>query len=291
MKAVGLQRVRKQSRFNGTLHGFPAVLNPGNAYPCIASGTPMFNACIVEAVHWLHGRLGRQVRMIDVGAAYGDTVMLLEQRCPGSVEKYLCIDGSHEFFEYLQKNMRQFSHVKTVQAMLASEATEIPSLVKVHGGTAACLGEYNVAARTLDDIIADCGFSADFLKIDVDGFDGQVLAGAKTLLETQKPLVLFEWHPLLWSRIGNDWQQPFELLAELGYDLTLWFDNAGEFSHFVEPRSHRLLDLMGRHLANVNHVRDKHYDILAISSTIHSSCIEIADLAYARTTANSCPVI
>ncbi len=229
--------------------------------------------------------------MIDVGAAYGDTVMLLEQRCPACVEKYLCIDGSEEFFGLLERNVRQFPNVTTVQSMLAARTSEIPSLVQVHGGTAACLGDSKVTATTLDEIIKRQGFTADFLKIDVDGFDGEVLAGAKNLLETQKPLVLFEWHPVMWSRVGNDWKQPFDLLASLGYDLTLWFDNRGEFSHFTEHCSLGMLEKIGAYLADVNDIRDQHYDILVASTTKHGGFSAIAALSHAREAAKIHPVI
>ena len=216
------------------IHGFSVLLNPGNTYPFIISNCPLFNAPLVELVHQTWLSKGDAITFIDVGAAVGDTVLLLKQRCPRVVGKFFCVEGDAEFHTLLVENMRQFSDVQVIKALLARETTKIRSLVKHHKGTAAALGEESDDAVRLDSLQKLVESNIDVLKVDVDGFDGEVLAGSTLILQASKPAVIFEWHPMLLRRTGNDPQRAFSALNDAGYDRFLWFNNLGTFSHFSE---------------------------------------------------------
>jgi hypothetical protein len=49
---------------------------------------------------------------------------------------------------------------------------------------------------TLDDVLLNRG-GVDFVKVDTDGFDFEVLRGAERLLREQRPLLFFELAPYL----------------------------------------------------------------------------------------------
>lgn len=57
----------------------------------------------------------------------------------------------------------------------------------------------------------------DFIKIDVEGFEGQVLAGATKLLRECKPTVFFEDNGLGPEYYGANWVDPKTVLKEAGY--------------------------------------------------------------------------
>ncbi|MDK3159968.1 FkbM family methyltransferase [Kamptonema cortianum] len=164
-------------------------------------------------------------------------------------------------------------------------------MVHVHKGTAACIGNEHVQTTTLDNVVMESGINFDLLKIDVDGFDGEVIAGGGRLIESQKPLVLFEWHPCIWEQVGNNLIQPFEILRSNGYNDLLWFDNEGEFSHFGTTKCIESISKTMHYLKKVNHIRDRHFDILAIPENGLSGYEEIALLTYARGAAKRFPAI
>lgn len=56
----------------------------------------------------------------------------------------------------------------------------------------------------------------DFLKIDVEGFDLDVLSGARKLLDRDKPTLIFE------GKVGENTTKAIELVQDLGFDC-YWF--------------------------------------------------------------------
>lgn len=296
-----LRRVRRQAAptaiasgpapFKGMLHGFPAELNEGNSYPSVAVERPLFNAPLVELVHSLGQVLQRPIKIIDVGAACGDTVLLLEQRCRGVVGEYLCVEGDAEFAGYLRRNTMQFEHVRIVEATLAGQRMEVAELVKHHKGSAGCFGEKKVQAGPLDDIVEGESFKPDLLKIDVDGFDGEVIRGAARVLRQDKPAVIFEWHPKLYANAGQDFQTPFRILDECGYRQFVWFDNGGEFSHFSSGVDPEIIATLKDFLLAVNQRRDQHFDVIAFPEDRRQDLISLAAMEYARSAVATYPVL
>lgn len=271
------------------LHGFSVRLNTGNTYPHITKNLPYFNAPLVELVNQAYSAFGRKVSFIDVGAATGDTILLLEQRCAGKVGSYTCFEGDEEFEKLLRLNTRQFDKVKVVNALLASERKSIPSLEKHHRGTASATGDGRVNAEPLDAFASEFKNGADVLKIDVDGYDGEVLKGATQFLKTYQPWVIFEWHPELIHRAKVDYRAAFDALRDCRYKRFLWFSNTGLFSHFSEGPAARLLDEMNRYLMRVNDRCDEHFDIVALPDSAPPIETDLAAMFYAREVICSMP--
>jgi FkbM family methyltransferase len=59
--------------------------------------------------------------------------------------------------------------------------------------------------------------SVDFIKIDVEGFEVEVLEGAKTIIEKHKPKMLIEINEACLNRNGKSKQDVFSLLDSFGY--------------------------------------------------------------------------
>ena len=272
-----LKRYRSASGpVKARLHGFDVIVNPGNTYPFLIQDEPLFNAPLVELVHQTWRAKGKPVRMIDIGAACGDSVLLIKSKCPGQVSEFLCIEGDEEFFGILSQNMAQFSDVRIEKALLSDMPVRIRSLVKHHQGSATAKGDHFVQAVTLDSLSEKLGGPFDILKIDVDGFDGKVIGGARHLLETQKPAVIFEWHPKLIEGCGTELTQAFDVLQSCGYSRFLWFCNHGKFSHFTGQLSSEVLKKASDYLLRVNSRSDEHFDIIALHDTF---CIDEIELA------------
>jgi len=271
------------------IHGYRAKLNKGNRYVQIAREHKLFGACAVECVAHLYASYSRKINVLDVGAAYGDTVLMLEQRCPNMIESYLCIEGDEDFFELLKTNTAQFNSVVAVHALLASECKEVPTLIRHHEGTASCAGELKVQAAKLDNILRGKDFLPDLVKIDVDGFELEILKGAKRLLSLEQPTLLVEWHPFLWERVNQDPTQLFKFLNQYGYESAIWFDNRGEFSHFSTTRDFDSIKNMRNYLLNTNDRRDQHFDIIFSADKYDKLFFDVAELRYATQAVENFP--
>ena len=65
---------------------------------------------------------------------------------------------------------------------------------------------------SLDDEVRSSGVAPDLLKIDVEGYEYEVLVGARVLLRERKPAICLELHLDLLERRG---QSPIDVLGEL----------------------------------------------------------------------------
>lgn len=260
------------------LHGRRAVVNAGYSYPAFLRRWPTYNDPLVELVHQSEAAKGSPVTLIDVGAAVGDTALLVLSRCPGAVEAIHCIEGDAEFFGYLQRNLAGIPEVRLHQALLSDVHGEEANLVRVHKGTASAQGTQQVAATTVDSVLEATGWPVvDVLKIDTDGFDGKVLAGARRLLRNRKPTVIFEWAPLQCLATGQDWHRAFEVLAGCEYRWLLWFDKYGAFSHVDDGYQLGSVEILAELcISDRAPAPDWHYDVVALPA---GSAIEPAKMA------------
>jgi FkbM family methyltransferase len=94
---------------------------------------------------------------------------------------------------------------------------------------------------TLDDALH--GQRIDVIKIDVEGFEQQVIEGARTILtdEHRRPrAILIEVHPFAWSETGTTSASLVGLLDELGYrvlDMTgAAVSSITEYGHVIALR-------------------------------------------------------
>lgn len=265
------------------IHGYPVFMNFGYSYPLNARMFTSLNAPLVELVYQCYISKEVPVTIIDVGAAIGDTILLLYSNCPSMINGFYCVDGDKEFFQYLQKNLEKFEEGKLLFSMLSHSETVEKDLIRTHKGTASAQGEGIVQARSLDSLMQEAGMQkVDVLKIDVDGFDGKVLLGARNILKNMRPAVIFEWHPILCSQTGNNWTDHFDVLIESGYQNFIYFDKYGKFTQFMTGCDRKSLDILAELCLRNKHDHDWHYDVIALH---HSSLIKpalLAELSFAK---------
>lgn len=139
--------------------------------------------------------------VVDVGANIGYYLLLAVQSI-GAAGRVICIEPSSENLPELRRNIEinGFANVQLHAVALGDREGETGLHTGINSGIADCeSGPYRVPLRRLDQVVTE---RVDFLKIDVEGYEGQVLAGAEALLATHKPTLFLELHPHIVGRFG-----------------------------------------------------------------------------------------
>lgn len=94
---------------------------------------------------------------------------------------------------------------------------------------------YETVPITGDDLIESHRIRVDFLKIDTDGMDFDVLKSFKRCLEIQRPFVQFEFTFRFASRAGYTLTENISYLSDLGYKIFV-IDKRGNLVKVKFPR-------------------------------------------------------
>lgn len=135
------------------------------------------------------------VQCVDVGANIGQTTQLLANLYPES--KILSIEPDESTHETLKNNCDGNSNIKTLCAFVGARKGTTPFYVNKHSDMSSALkpgnsgwgsiaGEIMLEMRNLEEIAHAHGIAhINFLKVDTQGFDFEVLKGAKGMLKSQ----------------------------------------------------------------------------------------------------------
>jgi hypothetical protein len=168
----------------------------------------------------LIGRIARFIRLrqsricgIDVGANIGDTIAACDAR---NEDQFLAIEPNPVFFKYLNRNLKGFSNVRLLKVGCAASDSS------PKGGSGMPTNRVDTLVEQFPEF-RDC----NFLKIDTDGYDFEVLRGARALIARAQPVVLFECQMWNNAKYVEDIFEIFRLFAESGYSHALVYDNLG----------------------------------------------------------------
>jgi FkbM family methyltransferase len=279
--------MKRRKVVHATIHGHEAVMNFGYSYPITARLHAHFNDPLLQLVQTVWKQKGRPLRFVDVGAAIGDTVLLIQSNCADMVSEYVCIDGDEEFFHYLEQNLAELPIAKPILHQLSRSGGLDPALTRLHAGVTDQQDGKKVATAPLHQVLSENNVGPiDILKVDVDGFDGEVLAGSEKILQEWKPAVIFELHPGLCKQMGNDWRASFSVLKEHGYSRCAWFTKFGEFSHFGQLADMESAEAACNYCLSTKTHLDWHYDVIALPDGIDWDWVELADLQFAKNCKN-----
>lgn len=132
---------------------------------------------------------------VDAGAGAGVTTVLMAARCrPGRV---VAVEPSTANRAAIGRQ---------------AERNGLSAEVEIIGGDPTRLDELLTAAGLPDGRL-------DLVRIVVGGTEPAVLRGARSLLATTRPALLFDWCPESWRALGETPAGAADLLAELDYEL------------------------------------------------------------------------
>ena len=175
------------------------------------------------------GKIKENEVIIDIGANIGDTLFRLLNI--NTRPYYYCIEADNFFFEYLQKNKKSLdvniqNKIILIKTLVGDQLKG--NLSETTTGTKSLIeSDLGIKSKKLDDIIMEYKIkNIKLIKVDVDGFDYNILFSAINELKNNKPDIFFEYMPLDESGKKN-YLRLIEKLNEIGYSNWTMLDNYG----------------------------------------------------------------
>ncbi len=177
--------------------------------------------------------------MVDVGANIGQ-YSLLAARLVGNGGKVIALEPDPAVRKHLERHVRMngFGEIIEVLPLAAGDCDEerwfYPAKDQRNSGTGSLAprkilanGEhgnkrgdaFKVRTVRLDSLLDQRGVSfVDFIKIDVEGFEGEVLRGLRTFLHSRSVrVVMVEMWPQRYRRDGSTFEQIMTFMRKFGY--------------------------------------------------------------------------
>ena len=202
---------------------------------------PHYDGVIERVSKFIRVREGRLI-YIDVGANIGDTILFCS---PQENDRILGIEADDIYLGYLKRNVGHIKNVTLLKILCASEDGQFSGSLRRDQGTARVVENHqnHIPTQSLDTILTRHSEfnSVNFLKVDTDGYDFQVLKGAKKTILLNKPVVLFECEPNENPHYVRDLLEIWKFFSETGYRSALVYDNFGYFYGRIDLNNFSML--------------------------------------------------
>ncbi|WP_244622175.1 FkbM family methyltransferase [Bradyrhizobium ivorense] len=157
-----------------------------------------------------------------------------------------CFEPSPLNFERLRDNIAHLTNVRSNQAAVGDRSGTLSLYLsdelnvdhRAFGGDE-LRDSITVQVVSLDDYFA-VGQRVDLIKIDVQGFEMNVLRGAaRVLAENQNIVVMMEYWPYGLRKASIEPQEPIALLRDLGFEVRTTIDTATQKFDFtaLDPKA------------------------------------------------------
>jgi FkbM family methyltransferase len=183
----------------------------------------------------------------DVGAHIG-WFSLLASKIVGSNGKVFSFEPSPDVFNMLSANTQGLSSIRAIQcgvgntdavAPFAAQGTstaasfleEVTELYQHYHFPKTPIQKIETNIRKADNLLKELG-APHVIKIDVEGFELEVLKGATGLLLTARPILIMEIHPIQLNLSGGSEVLLFQFLKEHGYGWEVINRSPAPYSHY-----------------------------------------------------------
>jgi FkbM family methyltransferase len=178
---------------------------------------------LIEAgpINGLSGLVTNGSTVVDVGANIG-FFSIRFARWVGPAGRVIAIEPEARNMESLRRRVARAELAGIVELVQAA-AADRPGLLRLalnpgHPGDHHLAPEGEpVQAVTLDDLAAHDHRTVALIKIDAQGAETMVLAGARRVIETHRPAIYVEIDPVALARLGSSPRELIGTIVGLGY--------------------------------------------------------------------------
>ena len=221
-----LARLNRSAYRRYRVHGHDIFLN--------VSESPMMLARVLERYEpekhaFIRGFLKSGMTFVDIGANKGDFA-LLAAGILGDRGRVLAIEPEPENCRWIARSVAAngFGSVELLQAAVSDRTGEATLHLSDRSGWHTLIAGHAdrdrrrimVRTLTLDDLVAEVP-KIDLIKIDVEGAEESVVAGAGRTLARHRPTVLLDLHPSL----GVDTEAIAASFERMGYAMHAMHDS------------------------------------------------------------------
>ena len=241
--------------------------DPGDSYYAAAAQHMRAQGRVCSVLRARVPREGAPPVALDVGANIGLATLAMATALPASA-RLLALEPSPRNLVHLRRNLAANGFEQRVDVVAAAAGAEPGSLsfhesdygagshlVSGHHLADGAMPAVRVPVETLDRVVSSRGLERlDFVKIDVEGFEPDVLAGGAGAIERFRPAIYMEFNS--WTLMAYRNLNPREFLEDLvrRFPHVLAFGPKGE----LEPVSgrHGMLGFLHRNLVERGCVDD-----------------------------------
>jgi len=160
--------------------------------------------------------------VFECGAHHGAQTILLS-RWVGASGKVVAIEPGSENTAILKKNveLNALDNVAVVNKAAAAHNGSVAMRLASNSAVSVRQSGWNIGrfeTVTLDQVALDHNLAPDFLKIDVEGFEFDVLEGSSSIL-SKVPAVFIEIHTLSLPRYGRKFEDLWRYMNPALYDI------------------------------------------------------------------------
>jgi FkbM family methyltransferase len=182
-----------------------------------------------EVFHFLRGFVRPGAEVIEVGASIGVLTILMARwakpsghihafepnpLCTAALKDHLQLNNVNDC---VIVNPFAISDIEGETSFYTSGTSGTSSLSSAHIKTHA--NRIQVCVTTIDQYCGRNKVVPSLIKIDVEGFEFHVLAGAMETLRKARPTVLVELHTMNWPKLNVDPHPILRQLADLNYSI------------------------------------------------------------------------
>ena len=254
---------------------FNLKLYRNHSLPFILDKYPKYGANLVRLAKSVCNK-HKTLKIFDIGGNIGDTIAMLLS--DNANYKILSVEGDDIYSKVLSSNFKNNRSVHIYKNFLGSKNETINRSTSRDRGTLKISSTNNykntIEITTLDSLIEknyECE-GAKLLKIDTDGYDNQILYGAKIYLTKIKPVIYFEYDNEFLKENGENGLDIFDYLEKLRYKTLIFFDNRGRFLISIDITNKRNLTQLDTYIKN-REGSFAYYDI----AVFHSEDNDIAE--------------
>ncbi len=178
-------------------------------------------------------QLQKYNQIIDIGANFGIQSLQFAKNFTNS--KIYSVEPTNyafdKFIKNLELNPKLSKNIHPFQMFLGSKGKEMPNSIYSSWNLESKevkhskhLGEKKDTEKTnsitLDEFVISNKISnVDFIKLDVDGFEYDVLKGGMNFLKEKKPPIFMELAPYLYKEYGYNKEKILKLIFSLNYNF------------------------------------------------------------------------